>query len=1006
MTTVIDFNNLATGTIVDNEFVTDGVTISASGGSNQAMIFDTSNPTGGDSDLATNNLGKVLIISEDGDSNDPDDNGSGGTFTFDFDGAVTVNSLTFLDNEEGSIVKFYDTDGNLMETVNVPGGSNNGQQNVSFDVEHVGSMEVTLCGSAAIDNLSFDASQAGDGAVDGEETGEVMELDYDDANAPTDQGGDIITNFADTIFGNGGNDTIDGEGGDDSIEGGAGDDLIEGNTGDDTIHGDNAPGSAPSYVRESFEWDSLPDPDDGSAIDDGDTISTVTQNTGNVNVSFRVVSSSNAETQFATETQNVSSIDDGSETISANSGMSSDLSPGGYGSASYEMTFDNEVNNVDFRINDADGSAVVAVRAYDADGNEIPVSFSLGSNLSQDSSSSFSTASDGVYGPPNDGAHSALVEIEGPVARIEIEHSEGAYNSGIWVSDVYFDAADTSDLSGNDTIDGGEGEDLIFGNGGDDSLTGGTENDTIYGDNGPDTATTYVRESFEWDQLPDPNDGSSIDDGDTISNVTQNTGNVNVGFRVVSSNNAQTQFATETQNVSDIEDGSETISANSGMSSDLSPAAGAFASYEMTFDKEVNDVEFRVNDADGSAVVTVRAYDADGNEIPVTFTLGSNLEQDSTSTFSTNVDGTYAPADDDAHSALVQIEGPVARIEIEHSEGAYNSGIWVSDVYFDAPETIDVSEVIGNDTLEGEEGDDVLFGQGGNDVLDGGAGSDDMSGGAGRDTFRIDEAGDGLGDTVDGGSEGDDYDILDLRGSREDGGTLRVTETGTDSNGNGIDGFVTYYDADGNVTGTLNFEEIEEVIPCFTPGTLIATPLGEMPVEALSVGDQVITRDNGIQTVRWVGAREMSDADLAEQSNLRPILIRKGALGKEQPMRDMIVSPNHRVLVNSGQVELLFEEHEVLVAAKHLVGLPGVERLKSQDVTYVHIMFDQHEVVLSDGAWTESFQPGDMSLKGVGKAQRDEILALFPELATLDGIGSYAAARRVLKKHEAALLQH
>ena len=72
--------------------------------------------------------------------------------------------------------------------------------------------------------------------------------------------------------------------------------------------------------------------------------------------------------------------------------------------------------------------------------------------------------------------------------------------------------------------------------------------------------------------------------------------------------------------------------------------------------------------------------------------------------------------------------------------------------------------------------------------------------------------------------------------------------------------------------------------------------------------------------------------------------------------------------------------------------------------TYIHIMFDQHEIVLSDGAWTESFQPGDQTLAGVGDASRDEILEIFPELATRIGIDEYTSARRALKKHEAILL--
>jgi hypothetical protein len=73
-------------------------------------------------------------------------------------------------------------------------------------------------------------------------------------------------------------------------------------------------------------------------------------------------------------------------------------------------------------------------------------------------------------------------------------------------------------------------------------------------------------------------------------------------------------------------------------------------------------------------------------------------------------------------------------------------------------------------------------------------------------------------------------------------------------------------------------------------------------------------------------------------------------------------------------------------------------------VTYVHIMFERHEVVLSDGVWSESFQPGDHSLGGLAQNQRDEIFTLFPELKTTAGVEGYQAARKSLKKHEARLL--
>ncbi|MCG7623325.1 Hint domain-containing protein [Epibacterium sp. Ofav1-8] len=198
----------------------------------------------------------------------------------------------------------------------------------------------------------------------------------------------------------------------------------------------------------------------------------------------------------------------------------------------------------------------------------------------------------------------------------------------------------------------------------------------------------------------------------------------------------------------------------------------------------------------------------------------------------------------------------------------------------------------------------------------------------------------------------------------------------------------------------------KRVTPCFTPGTLIATPNGERPVENLRAGDRVITRDNGIQAIRWVGRNAMGKEDLAHASYLQPILIRQGALGNGLPERDMMVSPNHRVLVANDKTALYFEDREVLVAAKHLTGLIGIDAIETTAVTYIHFMFAEHEVVLSDGAWTESFQPGDQSLRGLDNAQRTEILELFPELRNAEPEEVFPSARRVLRKREAKMILH
>jgi Hint domain len=195
------------------------------------------------------------------------------------------------------------------------------------------------------------------------------------------------------------------------------------------------------------------------------------------------------------------------------------------------------------------------------------------------------------------------------------------------------------------------------------------------------------------------------------------------------------------------------------------------------------------------------------------------------------------------------------------------------------------------------------------------------------------------------------------------------------------------------------------VTPCFTHGTLIATPRGEMPAELLRAGDRVVTRDNGIQTIRWVGQNALSWRELQLMSHLRPVFIREGALGNGLPERDMMVSPNHRMLVSSTLTALHFDDPEVLVAAKHLVGGPGLREVESFGTTYIHFLFDRHEILLSNGCWSESFQPADRSLKGLGNSQRSEIYEVFPELKTEDPLKKFGPARRILSREEARLLQ-
>ena len=298
----------------------------------------------------------------------------------------------------------------------------------------------------------------------------------------------------------------------------------------------------------------------------------------------------------------------------------------------------------------------------------------------------------------------------------------------------------------------------------------------------------------------------------------------------------------------------------------------------------------------------------------------------------------------------------------------------------------------GNDALYGGAGSDALYGGVGYDTLLGGTGADSLFGGDARDTFLG-----GAGDSIDGGEGGDDYDVLDLS-SYGFAATNIVYDPLNHENGT-----VEFLDAAGLVTGTLSFSHIEKVIACFTTGSMVLTAQGKVAVENLEVGDLVLTRDNGFQPIRWIGRRDLSAAELAAAPQFNPVRIAQGALGRDLPERDMQVSPQHRMLINTPRAELLFGEPEVLAAALHLIGMPGITRGAPGRISYFHILFDEHQLVCADGAWSESFQPGQHSLAGLEARQRQEIYALFPELGA--GV-AYPAARMMLKSREAHILLH
>ena len=784
-----------------------------------------------------------------------------------------------------------------------------------------------------------------------------------------------------------GDDTLSGGTGDDLIYGETGNDSILGGAGNDTLYGDDAPAGTPVGPNLIFN---------GSFEDTTGLATTGYGFVGNggavpgwTDANGRAIDIHNDGRGNVAPTDGANWLD--LEASPGNNRVGQDVG-GVQAGVSYLLTFD--AGDADFAPQSGSGENLVNVYWGGA------LVATIDPKAGGMDGYSFI-----VQGGAGDGSN-----------RLEFEGLGTQDNFGASIDSVSLvQLAQATGPAGNDTILGGDGDDVIFGQGGNDELRGNLGNDLLDGGDGDDSMggaegnDTLLggagRDTLSGGSGDDVLDGGAGDDilnggsgNDLIADAEGNNtiaagveGTPDRGFPFLGLSDANPFDDRDTVNTGF---GDDLIS--TGDDADVITSLGGNNTIDAGFDDDFvstgagNDL---ITSGEGSDTILSGAGDDTiyGGLGPV---LGTSANL---------IDENVNPANND----------PI----LDNGDDLIDAGAG-NDLVFGEDDNDTIFGGAGNDTLDGGIDDDVIDGGAGDDLIIGGQGADSLSGGEGNDTFSVgmftdpifgDVYREGKGDTIVGGEDpdGKDIDVLDLTGNVdfdiffEDS----IDPTGT----SGESGRVVFFtDATKTtVQGELIFKEIEEIAGpiCFTPGTLIATPRGEVPVETLREGDKVITRDNGIQEIRWVGCRTLDRADLAENPHFRPILVKKGSLGQGLPERDMVVSPQHRLLVANEMTELYFNETEVLVPAKHLVNRWGISRIDTLRTTYVHFMCDRHEVVLSNGSWTESFQPGQQSLSTLGEDVRDEIMALFPELKTAEGLDSYVSARRPLKAHEAKLLQ-
>lgn len=264
----------------------------------------------------------------------------------------------------------------------------------------------------------------------------------------------------------------------------------------------------------------------------------------------------------------------------------------------------------------------------------------------------------------------------------------------------------------------------------------------------------------------------------------------------------------------------------------------------------------------------------------------------------------------------------------------------------------------GDDVLKGGSGDDVLKGGSGDDVLVGGSGDDRLTGGSGDDTFQF--AGHFGEDTVTDLRAGDTIDLTAFSGIT-DVSQLTITQVGNDT-------LITVPGSGGGsitVKGLTPAEVVSHLdVACLMRGTMVLTPDGEVPVETLAIGDEVLTVDGEAETVKWIGRRAYARPFLAVGDRIAPILFRAGSLGTDMPTRDLYVSPEHAMYVD-----------DVLVPAKLLVNGDSIVQVGDFDrVEYFHLEFEEAQVITTNGAPSESYvETGNRRMF----VNHDEFVALY-----------------------------
>ncbi|WP_157598729.1 Hint domain-containing protein [Tateyamaria omphalii] len=186
-------------------------------------------------------------------------------------------------------------------------------------------------------------------------------------------------------------------------------------------------------------------------------------------------------------------------------------------------------------------------------------------------------------------------------------------------------------------------------------------------------------------------------------------------------------------------------------------------------------------------------------------------------------------------------------------------------------------------------------------------------------------------------------------------------------------------------------------IVCFTRGTLIRTPAGDVPVETLAVGDRILTLDEGAQRITWAAQRMI----LFPQGDDLPVWVAPHTFGKDQPYASTGLSPRHCLLRRDPAFQIMFDMPEVLVAARDCVdGDTITQELEGKAIEYFHLMVDGHALIWANGMLAETFYPGPVARQSLDPMAHARLVALHPSLSDTQAPAPFPRARPRVRGYE------